>query len=214
MRQSGRAGSLIAVIIIGGLAVVLFLGIALFGWYKSGYNRAVRLEQGVEEAWANVDALLQRRLNLVPRLVETVKGYAGQEQEIFENVAQARTKYFQADTVAGKIEVSNGLSGFLSRLLMLREAYPELKSNQNFLALQDQLEGTENRIAVARTRYNQAARALNTYTREFFGSFFAKRAGVEAKPYFEATEQAKTEVPQVDFSPPQAQPEPATQPGP
>lgn len=214
MKQSGRAGSLIAMIILGILGVVLFLGIALFGWYKAGYNRAVRFEQGVEEAWANVDTQLQRRLDLVPNLVETVKGYASQEKEIFENIAQARTKYFQADTVAGKIEASNNLSGFLSRLLMLRETYPELKSNQNFLALQDQLEGTENRIAVARTRYNQAARELNTYTRELFGSFFTKRAGVEAKPYFEATERAKTEVPQVDFSKPQKAPEPSAQPNP
>jgi len=214
MKQSGRAGSLIAMVILGVLGVVLLLGIALFGWYRAGYNRAVRFEQGVEEAWANVDAQLQRRLDLVPNLVETVKGYAGQEKEIFENIAQARTKYFQADTVAGKIEASNNLSGFLSRLLMLREAYPELKSNQNFLALQDQLEGTENRIAVVRTRYNQAARELNTYTREFFGSFFTKKAGVEAKPYFEATERAKTEVPQVDFAKPQPAPEPAAQPGP
>lgn len=215
MKQLGTAGSLIAMIVIGILGVVLFVGLALFGWYRAGYNRAVRLEQGVAEAWANVDAQLQRRLDLVPRLVETVKGYANQEEEIFENIAQARTKYFQADTVAGKIEASNNLSGFLSRLLMLRETYPELKSNQNFLALQDQLEGTENRIAVARTRYNQAARELNTYTREFFGSFFTRKAGVEAKPYFEATERAKTEVPQVDFSrQPQSAPEPAAQPGP
>ncbi len=214
MKQSGRAGSLIAMIILGVLGVVLFVGLALFGWYRAGYNRAVRLEQGVEEAWANVDAQLQRRLDLVPNLVETVKGYAGQEKEIFENIAQARTKYFQAGTVAGKIEASNNLSGFLSRLLMLREAYPELKSNQNFLALQDQLEGTENRIAVARTRYNQAAGELNTYTREFFGSFFTRKAGVEAKPYFEATERAKTEVPQVDFFKPQPAPEPAAQPSP
>jgi LemA protein len=209
MRRSGSAGSAILLIVLLLLGLVLFLGLAVFGWYRSGYNRAVRFEQGVGEAWANVDAQLQRRLDLVPNLVETVKGYATQEKEIFENVAQARTKYFQAGTVGEKIDASNQLSGFLSRLLMLREAYPELKSNQNFLALQDQLEGTENRIAVARTRYNQAAKALNTYARELFGAWFCKKAGVEAKPYFEASEQAKTEVPQVDFS---AQPaEPATQ---
>lgn len=206
MKRSGSAGSLIALLILGILGFVLFLGLALFGWYRSGYNKAVRFEQGVQEAWANVDAQLQRRLDLVPNLVETVKGYAKQEKELFENIARSRERYFQAGNVAGKIEASNQLSGFLSRLLVLREQYPELKANQNFLALQDQLEGTENRISVARTRYNEAARLLNTYARELFGSWFCKKAGVESKPYFEATEQAQTEVPQVDFSTGPAEP--------
>jgi len=132
-------------------------------------------------------------------LVETVKGYAKHEQELFENIAKSREKYFQADSRAGQIEASNQLSGFLSRLLMLQEKYPELKANQNFLALQDQLEGTENRIAVARTRYNETAKQLNSYCREFFGSFFAQRAGVKPVEYFEASEQAKTEAPKVEF---------------
>lgn len=206
MRSSGRAGSLIALIVIGLLGVVLFAGLALFLWYRSGYNRAVGLEQGTEEAWSNVDTQLQRRLDLVPQLVATVKGYAAHEKELFENIAKSREKYFQAGNVAGKIEASNQLSGFLSRLLVLQERYPDLKANQNFLALQDQLEGTENRISVARTRYNQAVKQLNTYARELFGSWFCKKAGVEPQEYFEATERAKTEVPQVDFSTPPAEP--------
>jgi LemA protein len=209
MKHSGKAGSLVAVVLLGLLSLVLLLGVVLFGWYKAGYNRSVRLEQAAQEAWANVDAQLQRRLDLVPNLVETVKGYATHESQLFESISQARTKYFQADTTAGKIQASNELTGLLSRLLVLREAYPELKANQNFLALQDQLEGTENRIAVARTRYNEAAKELNTYTRELFGSFFTKRAGVEPKPYFEAAEGAR-QAPKVDFS---TTPPPAPKPG-
>jgi len=208
MRNKGSAGSLTAIIVIGLIAFTLVLGLALFGWYRAGYNKAVRLEQGAEEAWANVDAQLQRRLDLVPNLVATVKGYATQEKELFENIARSREKYFQAGNTAGKIEASNQLSGFLSRLLVLQERYPDLKANQNFLALQDQLEGTENRISVARTRYNQAVRTLNNYARALFGAWFCKKAGVEEGEYFEATTQAQTEVPTVDFSAPQAQPAP------
>ena len=195
MKNSGKVWVVLVII----LAVILLLGIGIFRWYISGYNRAVSLDEGAKTAWSNVDTTLQRRLDLIPNLIETVKGYASHEKELFENLAKSREKYFQADTRAGKIEASNELSGFLSRLLVLREAYPDLKANQNFLALQDQLEGTENRIAVARTRYNEAAKLLNSYSREFFGSFFCKRAGVEKTEYFEAAEKAKTEVPKVQF---------------
>lgn len=195
MKNSGKVWVVLVII----LAVILLFGIGIFRWYISGYNRAVGLDEGARTAWSNVDTSLQRRLDLIPNLIETVKGYASHEKELFENLAKSREKYFQADTRAGKIEASNELSGFLSRLLVLREAYPELKANQNFLALQDQLEGTENRIAVARTRYNEAAKQLNSYSREFFGSFFCRRAGVEKTEYFEASEKAKTEVPKVQF---------------
>lgn len=195
MRDFGKAwfGLIVA------LAVILIIGLGILGWYINGYNRAVNLEQEVENAWANIDAALQRRLDLVPNLVETVKGYASHEKELFENIAKSREKYFQADSRAGKIEASNELSGFLSRLLMLQENYPQLKASDNFRDLQVALEGTENRIAVARTRYNEAARQLNSYSKEFFGSFFCRRAGVKPVDYFEATEQAKTEVPKVKF---------------
>jgi LemA protein len=195
MRYSGKAWAVLVIVLV----VILLIGLGIFRWYVAGYNRAVRLDEETSNAWSNVDTALQRRLDLVPNLVETVKGYATHEKELFENIARSRERYFQADTRAGKIEASIQLSGLLSRLLVLREAYPELKANQNFLALQDQLEGTENRIAVARTRYNEAAKQLNAYTREFFGSFFCKRAGVEKVEYFEASEQARTEVPQVQF---------------
>ena len=195
MRNSGKVWVVLVVI----LAVILLVGIVIFRWFMSGYNRAVGFDEGAKTAWSNVDTTLQRRLDLIPNLIETVKGYASHEKELFENLAKSREKYFQTDTRAGKIEASNELSGFLSRLLVLREAYPDLKANQNFLALQDQLEGTENRIAVARTRYNEAAKLLNSYTREFFGSFFCGKAGVEKTEYFEASEKAKTEVPKVVF---------------
>lgn len=195
MKNSGK----IWVVLVVLLVFLLLLGIGIFRWYIGGYNRAVNLEQGAEKAWADIDAALQRRLDLVPNLVETVKGYAGHEKELFENIAKSREKYFQAGNRAGKIEATNELSGFLSRLLMLQENYPQLKANENFRDLQVALEGTENRINVARTRYNEAAKQLNAYSRQFFGAFFCKKAGVEPVEYFEASEQAKTEVPKVEF---------------
>jgi len=195
MRNFGKTW----VVLIAILIVILLIALGVFRWYVSGYNKAVNFEQGAEKGWADIDAALQRRLDLVPNLVNTVKGYAEHEKELFENIAKSREKYFQAGNRAGKIEASNQLTGFLSRLLMLQERYPDLKANQNFLDLQVALEGTENRINVARTRYNEAAKLLNSYTRQFFGSFFCKRAGVEKVEYFEATEQAKSEVPKVEF---------------
>ena len=195
MRNFGKTW----VVLIAILIVILLIALGVFRWYVSGYNKAVNFEQGAEKGWADIDAALQRRLDLVPNLVNTVKGYAEHEKELFENIAKSREKYFQAGNRAGKIEASNQLSGFLSRLLMLQENYPQLKASESFRDLQTQLEGTENRIAVARTRYNEAAKQLNSYTRQFFGSFFCKRAGVEKVDYFEATEQAKTEVPKVEF---------------
>ena len=195
MRNIGKGWVVLIVILV----VLLVFGVGIFKWYIGGYNRAVNLEQAVESAWANIDAVLQRRLDLVPNLVETVKGYATHERELFENIAKSREKYFQADTRAGKIEASNEMGGFLGRLLLLVERYPDLKASENFRDLQVALEGTENRIAVARTRYNESARQLNSYSRQFFGTFFCRRAGVEPAEYFEASEQAKTEVPKVEF---------------
>lgn len=195
MKNFGKVWVVLVVV----LAVILLFGLGIFRWYIGGYNKAVNLEQAAEKAWANIDATLQRRLDLVPNLVATVQGYAKHEKELFENIAKSREKYFQAGSRAGKIEASNELTGFLSRLLMLVENYPQLKASENFRDLQAQLEGTENRISVARTRYNEAAAQLNAYTKQFFGSFFCRRAGVEPVEYFEATEQAKTEVPKVEF---------------
>ncbi len=195
MRNYGK----IWVVLIAIIIVLLLVGFGIFRWYIAGYNKAVKFEQGAEKAWSDIDAALQRRLDLIPNLVNTVKGYAEHEKELFENIAKSREAYFSAGNRAGKIEASNQLTGFLSRLLVLQERYPELKANQNFLDLQVALEGTENRINVARTRYNEAAKQLNTFARQFFGSFFCKKAGVEKVEYFEATEQAKTEVPKVEF---------------
>ena len=192
MRTFGKAWIAVLIVILG---LLLLLGLI----YLRGYNKAVNLEQSAEKAWADIDAALQRRLDLVPNLVNTVKGYAEHEKELFENIAKSREKYFQSNSRADKIEASNQLTGFLSRLLMLQERYPDLKANQNFLDLQVALEGTENRINVARTRYNEAARLLNSYTKQLIGSYFCKKAGVEPVEYFKATEQAKTDVPTVEF---------------
>ncbi len=211
-RHAGLAGTLIGVV-IAIIAILVLLAIGLGAIYIRGYNHAIRLDEVANEAWGNVEAQLQRRFDLVDNLVETVKGYATQEKEIFTTVAQARTKYFQAEkagNVEGQMDASNQLGAVLSRLLVLRETYPELKSNQNFLALQDQLEGTENRIAVARTRYNETVRDLNAYVKSFWGSIFAARAGVKTRTPFEAVSGAET-APKVDFS--AKPPEPAPKPG-
>ncbi|MCE5186111.1 MAG: LemA family protein [Planctomycetaceae bacterium] len=196
MKRNGAAAlAFVGIIVI----VLVVLGLLLIPWYIRGYNKAIRLEEEAKTAWANVDSALQRRLDLIPNLVETVKGYATHESELFEKIAQARTQYFQTNTPEQRMESANTMTGLLSRLLVLQERYPELKANQNFLALQDSLEGTENRINVARTRYNEAARDLNVYAREFIGSFFARRAGVKPMPMFEAAPEAQT-APKVDFS--------------
>ncbi len=209
-RNASPAMALVGIIIV--LLVLIAAGALLL--LVPGYNRVIRLDQAANEAWANVDAQLQRRLDLIPNLVATVQGYATHEKEIFENIAQARTKYFQADNVAGKIQASNELTGLLSRLLVLQEQYPQLKANQNFLSLQDQLEGTENRIAVARTRYNEVVREMNSYVRGYPGRWFARWAGVQPRPFFETTEAARAAPPKVDFSakpagPPAQPPAPA-----
>lgn len=196
MFRSGKAW-----IVIVGLLVALLLVCVLFffGWYIPNYNKAIRMDEGVKEAWSNVDTQLQRRMDLVPNLVETVKGYATHEKELFENIAKSREKYFQGQSPADKMQASNQLSGFLSRLLVLQERYPDLKANQGFRDLQTQLEGTENRITVARTRYNEAAKVLNNYAKSYFGRFFCRKADVKPADYFEATEQAQTTIPKVEF---------------
>ncbi|MEE9591137.1 MAG: LemA family protein [Thermodesulfobacteriota bacterium] len=182
-------------IIVG---IIVFLAIVIIGWGIGNYNRAVGMDERVDSQWAQVENQLKRRYDLIPNLVETVKGYASHEKELFENIARMRTLYFQAKTVGQKIKASQGLEGVLSRLLLLREAYPQLKANESFLKLQDSLEGTENRIAVERKRYNDAVRAINTYRRTVFGRFFAALAGVEAGEYYEPPA-AEKELPKVKF---------------
>ncbi len=180
------------------IGVIVVLGIIILSWGIGNYNRAVTMDERVDSQWAQVENQLKRRYDLIPNLVETVKGYASHEKELFENIAKMRTLYFQAKSVGQKIKASQGLEGVLSRLLLLKEAYPQLKANESFLKLQDSLEGTENRIAVERKRYNDAVRAINTYRRTFFGRFFTAMAGVEKGEYYEPPE-AEKELPKVKF---------------
>ncbi len=180
------------------LGVILAVVVILGGCTVSGYNKAVTMDEAVDSAWSQVENQLQRRYDLIPNLVNTVKGYASHEKELFEHIADARTKYFAAGNRPAKIRAANQLEGFLSRLLVLREQYPQLKANESFLKLQDQLEGTENRIAVERKRYNDAVRIVNTYRRQLAGRFFCSLASVEKSEYYEAPEAAQT-APTVKF---------------
>jgi len=181
-----------------GLGVVLLVALVVGGMMIAGYNRVISMDESVKAAWAQVENQLKRRYDLVPNLVETVKGYAGHEREIFENIAQARTRYFQADNREKQIEASNRMETALSRLLLLQERYPQLKANESFLKLQDSLEGTENRIAVERKRYNDAVQRLNSYIRTAFGRFYAVLAGVSPAPYYKIPE-GQSEAPKVKF---------------
>jgi LemA protein len=180
------------------VGVILLIGLLAAGKIISGYNTVITMDENVKGKWAQVENQLKRRYDLIPNLVETVKGYAKHEKEIFENLAQARTQYFQAKDVKGKIRASNQLEGVLSRLLLLQERYPVLKANESFLKLQDSLEGTENRIAVERKRYNDAVQILNTYIRTFYGRIYAMIAGVSSAAYYEVPAGEKA-VPKVKF---------------
>ena len=183
-------------LIVFGVVVGLFLLVG--GCVYSGYNQVITYDEAIKSQWAQVENQLQRRFELIPNLVETVKGVTKQEQKIFLGIAEARKAYFQAGSINEKARAAGGLEGALSRLLLLREAYPQLKSDQSFLKLQDQLEGTENRLSVERKRYNDAVRELNTYIRKLLGRFYASLAGIEQAEYFEIQEAARA-VPQVQF---------------
>ena len=181
------------------VAAFVIAAILVGGCVYLGYNKAVTLDEEVSGQWAEVENQLQRRIDLIDNLVETVKGVAGQEQEIFLGIAKSREAYFQAKTVGEKAAATGSFESALSRLLVMREAYPELESNESFLKLQDQLEGTENRLSVARKRYNDKVKELNAFTRKLTGRFYASLAGVEKAEYFQVEEAAKA-VPKVDFS--------------
>jgi len=190
------------------LAVVLLLAIATVGWAISVNNQLVRLDQDVSEKWAQVQNVYQRRADLIPNLVETVKGFAGQERTVLNEVTSARARASSIQLPPQALsdpsalrrfqEAQTQLGGALSRLLVTVERYPELKSNQNFLALQSQLEGTENRIAVERRRFNEAVREYNTRVRIFPGSVIAGLRGFREKAFFEAAPEAQT-PPKVKF---------------
>jgi LemA protein len=159
----------------------------------------VRLHEQTNEKWAQVETMLQRRNDLVPNLVETVRGYAKHEEAVFTEVTRLRSEWSAATTREQKIENAQAMESALARLMVVVERYPDLRATENFQTLQAQLEGTENRIAVERMRYNEAARAFNTFIREVFGSFFAKRRGIDKPvPYFEAAPGAE-KAPEVKF---------------
>lgn len=193
MSGKSRTGMII------GLVVIVILVISLFSWFINTRNGLVILEENIDAAWAEIDNQLQRRSDLIPNLVETVKGFASQEEEVFTNIADARAKLAGAGSVQETAEGYNELQGALSRLLVVVENYPELKSNQNFIRLQDELAGTENRLAVARKRYNDSVRDFNRRIRMFPASIIAGSLGMEKRDYFEIDESAR-DNPQVDFS--------------
>ena len=190
-----------------GLIVLGVIALALFGWVKNSYNGLVADQESVETAWAQVENVYQRRADLIPNLVETVKGYAKHEQETLEGVIEARanaTKVTIDPTNMTpedlqKYQAAQGdVTNALSKLIAVAEAYPDLKANQNFLELQSQLEGTENRITVERNKFNEAAQTYNTKRRTFPTNIIAGIFGFGDKPYFQAQEGAD-KAPKVDF---------------
>src|SRR5215468_2189666 len=192
------------------LITIAALILLIAGKYISVKNTLVQKNETVKSAWSQVDIVLQRRADLIPNLVETVKGYAQQEQTVFGDIAKARSALLSAGTPQQKIAANGQLDGALGRLLLVVENYPQLKSNENFLRLQDELAGTENRIAVERKRYNDTLQDYNTYVQQFPNSLFAGWAGFKPNDaYFEASEGSRV-APKVNFSNPSA-PQPAPQ---
>ena len=183
-----------------GIFLVLLLGVLLVAgtYVKNTYNRMVVMQEGVNASWAQVQTVLQRRFDLIPNLVETVKGYASHEERVLTAVTEARAKVGGAATPADRIKAEGELSGALSRLMVVVENYPQLKANQNFVMLQDQLEGTENRIAVERQRYNEQVRGFNQYIRMFPQTIIASMFRFEKRPFFEAPGEAQ-QAPKVQF---------------
>ena len=172
--------------------------VLLAGWLINQRNALVQLDESVDAAWSEVDNQLQRRSDLIPNLVNTVQGFMDHERQVFADIANARARLAGAGTVGETAAGYEELQGAISRLLVVVENYPELRSNQNFIRLQDELSGTENRITVARNRYNDAVRRYNTRIRQFPASMLASRFGLEQREYFEISEAAR-EVPQVNF---------------
>jgi LemA protein len=184
---------------LGAVVLVLIAGLILLGGFISLNNRLVALHETVQSSWGQVETVLQRRFDLIPNLVNTVKGYAKHEKDVLEEVTRLRSQWGSAETRDAKVKAAGQLEETLSRLLLVAERYPELKANQNFRDLQYELSGTENRITVERQRYNDAVRAYNTAIRQFPGSFVAAFRGFTADAaYFEAAGPAQ-EAPKVDF---------------
>lgn len=189
------------------LIVIAVVVLSIFFWFKGTYNGMVNMSEGVAAQWSNVENQYQRRLDLIPNLVNTVKGYAAHEENTLTEVVNARAKATQMQLNIDQLDeatlkklnsVQGELSSALSRLMAISENYPDLKANQNFLDLQAQLEGTENRIAVERRKFNDAARSYNAYIRQFPKNMIAGMFGFTAKPYFEANAGAEN-APKVEF---------------
>ncbi len=181
------------------VVVIALLAAVVGGMYVGRRNEMVRKNEAVKATWSQVDVVLQRRADLIPNLVETVKGFAAQEQTVFGDIANARAALLGAKSPAERIAANNQLDGALGRLLLIVENYPQLKSNENFLRLQDELAGTENRIAVERRRYNEILQDYNAYIGLFPNNIFASWAGFKRNDvYFQAAPGSK-EAPKVQF---------------
>ncbi len=190
-----KKGCVIAIIIV---AVLAILAVSVYAYVKGKYNSFVQEQLDVENNWAEVENQLKRRYDLIPNLVETVKGYASHEKEVFTQVTEARASVGKAETRQESITANNQLTGALSRLLVTVENYPQLKANENFIRLQDELAGTENRIAVSRRRYNEAVTIFNKNISIFPNNLFAGMFNFEKEPLYKIDESEK-ETPQVKF---------------
>jgi LemA protein len=193
----------IALAVVGVVvALMLLLALLVGGSYIGSKNEMVRKNEAIKQAWSQVDVVLQRRADLIPNLVATVQGYAAHEQKVFGDIANARAGLLNAKSPADKIAANGQLDGAIGRLLLIVENYPNLKADQNFMALQDELAGSENRIAVERRRYNEAIQDYNTFIGLFPNSIFAGWAGFQRNnDYFAASESAR-QAPKVDFGTP------------
>ncbi len=187
-----KKGTIVLIVIA---AVIL---IFIMNWV-SVHNKIVTYDENINGSWAQVENVLQRRYDLIPNLVNTVKGYAAHEKDTLEEITKLRSQWGAAKTQGEQVAVANQMESALSRLMVVVERYPDLKANQNFLALQDELAGTENRIAVERGRYNNSVQLYNSYIRRIPASFYARIGGFEKRDdYFKADKQAQ-EVPKVEF---------------
>lgn len=181
------------------LGVIVVLVLIVPGIYVTNYNRLVTMNESIDTAWSQVENQLQRRYDLIPNLVNTVKGYAKHEKDVFTNIAEARSKLAGAKTTIEKVQAANQVETALARLLAIAENYPQLKANENFIRLQDELAGTENRIAVERMRYNETIRIYNILVQRFPSNIVASMSGFQKKDaYFKAEEPAKS-APKVNF---------------
>jgi LemA protein len=182
------------------LVVLIIVALLVGSSFISRRNQMAIKREAVNAAWAQVDVVLQRRADLIPNLVETVKGFAQHEEEVFGEIAKARSAYLNATTPADKIAANSQLEASLAKVLVLTENYPQLKSNENFLRLQDELAGTENRIAVERRRYNEAVQDYNTYISLFPSSLIASMSGFTRNDAYFKTEPGARQVPKVNFN--------------